>query len=109
MCIRDRFNGTFYQSILTEPYISKLLLSNQTLPERAASTDLDTYWHPEGSYPLNQTPTTPEFITLPGPNSSGGKIPVGFRIKGEGITVASFLDQVTFINPQGEGEEPEPT
>jgi hypothetical protein len=106
--IPDSYNGTFYKSVLQEPFLSGLLLEHQELPARAASSDLANYWHPEGSYPTDAEtpPAAPVFLTLPDPTSSGGKIPVGFRIKTQGITVASFLNQVTFINPHGQGEEP---
>ena len=38
---------------------------------------------------------------------SGGeaKIPIGFRIPTQGITIASLLDQVTFITKHGQAEE----
>jgi hypothetical protein len=39
----------------------------------------------------------PENITLSG--FSNAEIPLGFRLKSTGITVASILDQVTFITP----------
>lgn len=109
--IPDTFNGTFYKSVLQEPFLSGLLREYQELPMKAEPTDLDTYWHPEGSYPNDDgsNPTAPVFLTLPDPTSAGGKIPVGFRIKTQGVTVASFLDQVTFINPHGQDEEPGPT
>ncbi len=108
--IPDTYNGTFYKSVLQEPFLSGLLREYQELPQRAEPADLETYWHPEGSYPNDDgsSPTAPAFLTLPDP-SAGGKIPVGFRIKTQGVTVASFLDQVTFINPHGQGEEPGPT
>jgi hypothetical protein len=106
--IPDSYNGTFYQSILQEPFISGLLLGDQGLPARADSHDLSTYWNPDGSYPPDSgTPSSPSFLQLPTP-SAGGKIPVGFRIKTQGVTVASFLEQVTFINPHGLEKEPEP-
>jgi len=106
--IPDSFNGTFHKSILQEPYVTGLLMGDQTIGPKAARTDLDTYWYSGGSYELDDgtTPSTPPFKTLPDPLSSGGKIPVGFRIKTQGVTVASFLNQVTFINPHGQGEEP---
>ena len=100
----DSVNGTYYSASLAEPYVSELLRGLFNLPSKSLDSE-DNY---QGFYP-NQTTednTNPNFITLSQGNEV--KIPIGFRIKtpNSGITVASLLEQVTFINPHGETEEP---
>ena len=108
--IPDSRNGTFYRELMSSldaNYIANLLSGESTLPTKVLA-DLGLYpefvWDSNLGEYVPATVTTPAAVTAPS-NAQPGKIPLGFRILGSNITVASFLDQVTFINPHGTADE----
>ncbi len=115
----DSVNGTYYSAALAEPFVSKLLRKHFGLPARSLEFGDDGFQGPPTvpfNYPGFYAPGTiddevdgngdPAFVPLT--LGAEVKIPIGFRVitPTSGITVASLLERVTFINPHGDTEEP---
>jgi hypothetical protein len=111
----DSVNGTYHSAALAEPFVSELLRDLLAFPTNRSLEPGDQGFQAPptvpfnypGFYPPGTTGDTPAgFVSLT--EGQEVKIPIGFRVKtpGSGITVASLLDQVTFINKHGGAEEP---
>jgi len=105
----DSINGVYYtQALNSLPDIYKQGLLRQasvmgnTAP--ASNNDLNPIKYSGTDDPSVLTTPAPSSQAIVADDANEAYIPLGFRIKDAGITVAGLLDQVTFLTKENENE-----